>query len=112
MSNSQESRGIRIEWDDVPVWAKVVVFLGLGMTITFGFMSGVTETLVYKYSPSVPVSATKQIYPVHIMHGSLKYVTREDMEQLAFWYDHSKYAMIGFVATVLVLFPYRTRLPA
>jgi hypothetical protein len=109
MSNSQESGGIRIEFDNVPVWAKIVVFLGLGMTITFGFMSGVTETLVYNYSPSVPVSATKQIYPVHIMRGSLRYVKREDMEQLAFWEDHLKYGMIGLVAAILVLFPYRTR---
>ena len=74
-----------LSFDGLPIWRKLVVscavlsFFLIGSVITF------KEIRIYRESPTTPVTQLQQVYPLHVMHGSLRYVSRKEEEDLLFW---------------------------
>ena len=69
---------------DLPLWRRAVIVFAMVL-----FFIGSTpfdkELTIYTSAPSHPNAATRQIYPVHVNHGYLRYVTSDEAESLAKW---------------------------
>ena len=71
-------------------------------------MVTVQDVVIYYGAPSTSVPAKAQVYPVRVMHGSLRYVTANQQEKLVFWRDQmSGFVGVPFLAAVVALVPFR-----
>lgn len=74
-----------VNFGDLPMWRKVVIVCALTAFCFLGTMATKEEITIYSSAPSSPSPATKRIYPIYVMHGSLRYVTSDESEQAYFW---------------------------
>jgi hypothetical protein len=109
MSIIREFGSFRTNFEDMPVWAQLVVVLCVCAIVTILANIILMETSIYHSSPSVPMAASGQIYPVHVMRGFLRYVTRGELERLTFWNNKFQFGFIAAMAIYVILFAYRTR---
>lgn len=63
---------------DLPVWRKLLLSCCVGVWCFFGIKHFSQEIDIYASAPQTPVTETKQLYPVHVNHGYLRYVTKDD----------------------------------
>lgn len=70
---------------DLPMWRKVLIALAVGLFFWIGYSSFSKEAAIYASAPTAPMTATRQVSPVHVNHGYVRYVTPETAETLAFW---------------------------
>lgn len=83
--------GIQTTWDgrynlsDLPLWRKIAIGLALGLSFVIGGTTFSKESDIYVDAPGAPKAATRQVSPVHVNHGYLRYVTPESAKDLAFW---------------------------
>jgi hypothetical protein len=104
--------GERYDFSELPIWRKIVsvgaavAALVIGATLGASLPSKTIE--IYHDAPSAPVTATRQIYPVHVEGGYLRYVTKEQAEELDFL-QRTTGPSIGasLVTAALVLLTYR-----
>jgi hypothetical protein len=75
----------RFEWWDLPLWRKAVIVGAAILFFVSGSMPFDKESNIYVSAPGQPNTATRQIYPVHVNHGYLRYVSKEEAESLAKW---------------------------
>ena len=88
---------------DLPVWRKVVLLCCAGVWMFLGIRHFSLEADIYASAPNDPVIQTKQVYPVHVNHGYLRYVTKEQAEQWAFS-SRTTGPIIGVTALTMLLF--------
>ncbi len=81
----RERLGKQVAIRDLPTWRKVVVVCGLGICLFVGWMAAAKEIEIYASAPTHSVAAKGQVYEVHVMHGSIRYVTLQEREDLVFW---------------------------
>jgi hypothetical protein len=95
---------------DLPIWRKILLACAIGSFVFFGYRLFDKEADVYVSAPSVPVAETKQVYPVHVNHGYVRYLTQKEADDLDFWRKVTP-AIIApsLAAAVLLLATYRNR---
>ncbi len=73
-----------------------------GVWIFFGMRHFSQEADIYASAPNAPVVETKQVYPVHVNHGYVRYVTKERAEEWAFL-SRTTGPIIGATAVTMLL---------
>ena len=94
---------VQVNWFDLAIWRRVVLLACLAAFSYLGPMDGYLDLKIYKFDPEVPVPSSGQIYPVHVMHGHLRYVTQAELEQMRYWRDRAQLVGIPFVVAFLLL---------
>ena len=95
-------------FSDLPVWRKTIVLCAAGIFFFIGGTATFKEVKIYKTAPSAPVTATQQIYPVHVMHGFVKYVTHGEEESFVFWKESiGNLVGLPLIIAFVVLFTHR-----
>ena len=74
-----------LNFADLPAWRKLVIACSLAVFCFLGLMATQQEITIYKSAPASPSPATRRVYPVYVMHGSLRYVASEEFERAYFW---------------------------
>lgn len=69
---------------DLPAWRKLLLLCAALVWFSLGMWHLSTEADIYASAPQAPEIATRQVYPVHVNHGYLLYVTKEEAAQWAF----------------------------
>ena len=87
---------------DLPVWRKLVLLCCVGLWSFLGIRHFSEEANIYASAPEAPVTKTKQVYPVHVNHGYLRYVTKEKAEQWKFT-SSTTGPIIGVTALTMLL---------
>jgi hypothetical protein len=100
---------IQIQWSDLPVWRKIALLCCLGAFSYLGPIDAYEHFKIYTSAPDVPTPATGQTYPVRVMHGSLKYVTWREREEVSSWREKASMAGIPIVLAFLVLATFRQK---
>jgi hypothetical protein len=72
-------------FDVLPTWRKVAIVCCIGLAILTGVMSFNGEINSYGSAPSHPVVTTGQTFLVFVNHGSARYVTQREKDDLEFW---------------------------
>ncbi len=100
------------EFSELPVWRKVLIALAVGLFFFVGYTLFSKEAAIYSSAPDAPVAATRQVSPVQVNHGYLRYVTPETAENLAFWRQTTG-PSVGALALVIgaILLTFRGRQP-
>jgi len=75
----------RFTLSELPLWRKVLIALAVGLFLGIGYTGFSKEAEIYTSAPTAPITATRQVSPVHVNHGYVRYVTPEIAENLAFW---------------------------
>jgi hypothetical protein len=65
---------------DLPMWRKILLACAIGSFFFFGGKLFNKEADIYISAPSVPVAKTKQVYPVLVNHGYVRYLTRKEAD--------------------------------
>jgi hypothetical protein len=93
---------------DLPAWRKSVAFCALAIGCFLGAVPAVKETSIYQSASNAPAVAMGQTTAVYVMHGSLRYVTRKEADDLVFWREKVG-PLIGvpFVTAFVVLTMFR-----
>ena len=66
----------------------------------------------YGGDPDHPITATGQIYPVHVNHGYLRYAKKDEHGSLVFWEDElGSWIGLPFFAAVFLWLLYRPEQP-
>jgi hypothetical protein len=69
---------------DLPVWRKLGLFCCVGLWSFLGIRHFSEEANIYASAPEAPIAKTKQVYPVHVNRGYLRYVTKEKAQEWEF----------------------------
>lgn len=69
----------------LPTWRKIAIFCCIGLAVLSGALSFNREMNIYGASPDHPVAATGETFRVVVNHGSQRYVTQREKENLDFW---------------------------
>jgi hypothetical protein len=83
------------------VWRKIVIGVLLGLWLVLGGRLFNWEADIYVSAPHDPVAATRQTSPVHVNHGSLRFVTPKEAEDLSYWRNATS-TTIGISALTIV----------
>jgi hypothetical protein len=75
----------QFDWWDLPLWRQAVIVDAFILFFVPGYTLFEKESTIYVSAPTQPNMSAKRIYPVHVNHGSLRYVSREEAESLAQW---------------------------
>jgi hypothetical protein len=94
---------IQIQCSDLPIWRKIALICCLGAFSHLGPIGAYDDFNIYTSAPDVSTPATGQTYPVHVMHGSLEYVTWKEREEVFFWREKANLAGIPMVVAFLWL---------
>jgi hypothetical protein len=100
----------RIYFSELAIWRKILLICSLGVSCYIGSMATFEEVIVYSSAPKAPINKTNQIYPVHVMHGSVRYVGVEQRDRFFFWKNRAA-TLIGvpFLISALVLITSRKK---
>ena len=94
---------------DLPLWRKLCLILCGAVWLFIGCKHLSKEAGIYSAAPHAPITQTGQIYPVHVNHGNLRYVTIVEFENWEFWHDNAG-TVIGICALgmgMLIFLPFR-----
>jgi len=101
--------GQPVEFADLPLWRKTLIVLAMLSFFAFGGRLFNREVDIYVSAPSAANSATAEIYPVHVNHGYVRYLTRQEDADLAFWRAVTPAIVVGCIAGMaLVWVMYRS----
>lgn len=93
---------------DLPLWRKAVILCAVMVFFVPGGTLFNKEVGIYTSAPKNPNLTTKQVSPVHVNHGYLRYVTSEEAESLAKWRAIAPaLAVVGIAAIAIVMFTHR-----
>jgi hypothetical protein len=70
---------------DLPLWRKILLACAIGTFFFFGYRLFNKEADIYVSAPSTPVAGTRQVYPVLVNHGYVRYLTQKEADDLDFW---------------------------
>jgi hypothetical protein len=95
---------------DLPMWRKTLLACVIGLFCFSGGKLFNTETEIYTSAPSVPVVSTRQVYPVQVNHGYVRYLTQKEADDLDFWRRVTP-AIVGpsLAGAGLLILTYRNR---
>jgi hypothetical protein len=75
----------RFDISKFPTWRKVVIICGIATACLMGSAVVSRELDIYASAPKTPNTAVGQVFPVHVMHGYVRYLSGKDYEHLTFW---------------------------
>ena len=87
---------------DLPVWRRLVLLCCVGLWSFFGLRHFSQEADIYASAPETPVVKTKQVYPVRVNHGYLRYVTKQEADEWEFS-NNTTGPIIGVTALTILL---------
>lgn len=96
---------------DLPVWRKLLLGCIVGLWLLLGNRHVSKAADIYVSAPHTPVVETKQVYPVHVKGGYLRYVTKRDAEEWEYL-NTTTGPIIGVLALtmgLLLVFPSNPR---
>ncbi len=97
-----------IDFSALPLWRKAIGVVGLVTFVFLSFASLVREMNIWAAAAITPKPAVGQIYPLHWMHRSVRWVTAADRGSFIFWYsDMSPLIGVFFLLGFFSLFPLR-----
>jgi hypothetical protein len=100
--------GETYEWSEFPAWRKVLLFGCVALFFIIGYQLFSKETDIYTTAPSAPVVETKQVVPVRVNHGTRRYVTEKEAEQLKYLRDTvPSVVIVLLLGAVTILLTYR-----
>ena len=91
----------RVAWFNVPLWRKISLVCCLSAFLYLGQADGYEHIKIYYTAPSSPVGEQK--YPIDVMHGSLRYVTRNERQRALEYRERANFAGIPFVVAFVLL---------
>ena len=92
------------------MWRKTLLACAVAVFFFFGYRLFDKEADIYASAPNVPVARTKQVYPVHVNHGYVRYLTQKEADDLDFWRKVTPAIVAPSLAVAgLLLATYRTR---
>ena len=77
-----------VDFFALPTWRKLTAIAGLAAFFLLGFTVTIEEMNIWSLASKTPNSATGQLYELHWMHGSVRYVTATDQSKFRFWYSN------------------------
>jgi len=93
----------RVYLADLPMWRKILLACAIGSFFFFGGRLFNREADIYVSAPSTPLSSTKQVYPVLVNHGYVRYLTQKDADDLDFWRKMTPANVAPSLAAALLL---------
>ena len=97
-----------IDFFALPLWRKAIGVAGLVTFVLLSFASFIRETDIWAAGAMTPNSAAGQVYGLHWMHGSVRWVTAADRTSFQFWYsDMTSLIGVAFLVGFFSLFPLR-----
>jgi len=101
---------IHLNYSDLPWRAKVFVLGILTSFFALGLPAFVLDSSIYSSAPKSAVASTGQTHLVHVMHGSIRYVTAEEEERLFFWQEEvAPFVGVPVVAGLVMFFVAKAR---
>ena len=92
----------------MPRWRRVVAVVSAVVFFFLGSMATFQEIRTYESAPKEAVVQSGNIYRVQVMHGSIRYVTAKQAEQISLWRETlGSLVGIPFVIGAVVLFTFR-----
>ncbi len=88
---------------DLPVWRKILLMCCVGLWFFLGIRHFNQRAEIYASAPTSPVTKTKQVFPVYVNHGYLRYVTKEQAERWRFLEDTTGPVIGASAVTMLLL---------
>src|ERR1700740_223050 len=88
---------------DLPLWRHVLLLCCVGTWVIFGSRHFWKEIEIYPSTPHTQVANTKQVYPVPVNHGYLRYMTKEEAEAWEFSNSTTGPIFIGAAALAMRL---------
>jgi hypothetical protein len=95
---------------DLPLWRKLLIVSIIGLWLFLGIRHLSKEADIYVSAPHAPVIETKQVYPVHVNHGYLRYVTKREAENWGFL-STTTGPIVGVLALTMALVLVTVRYP-
>jgi len=77
--------GFEINLAELSMCRKTVITSALVLFFLSGSLITFKELRIYKTAPDKPVEKLQQVYPLHVMHGQVRYVTRQREDDFVFW---------------------------
>ena len=97
-----------IDISALPFWRKTVGVLGFGTFFVLSFSVFIREMDIWAGGAMTPNSGAGKVYPLHWMHGSVRWVTAADRNSFVFWYsDITSLIGIAFLIGFFSFFPLR-----
>lgn len=98
-----ELRGRRaVNLSAIPSWQKALV---AGCLVTWAFLGWhltATETSIYYNSSAQPNASTHRTIPIHVMHGSLRYISSEELENYRTAKDRAAWTGVPVIVLIAV----------
>lgn len=91
----------RIAWSDVPLWRKIAVVGCSSMFLYLGQGDAYEHVKIYCLAPSSPVGEQK--YPIDVMHGSVRYVTQNEVQRALEYRQRGNLAGIPFILAFVLM---------
>jgi hypothetical protein len=94
-----------LDLSSLSIWRKLSLLVCLVAVFAIGTMAGFLDISIYYSAPVHAAVYTQETHPVHVMHGSLRFVTDDKAQQLHFWREQvAPLIGIPFVAAFLIAF--------
>ena len=94
---------VKVNFSELPVWRKIMVILCFSLCCTMVLALDFEHMKIDSSAPAAPNKASGEIYLVRVMHGDVRYATKEDAASLRWWEEKFPLAGIAFITAVLVL---------
>jgi hypothetical protein len=75
----------QFDLENVPLWRKILLACAIGSFFFFGGKLFSKEADIYTSAPREPVASTKQVFPVLVNHGHVRYLAQKEADDLDFW---------------------------
>lgn len=95
--------GEPLEVADLPIWRKALIVCTFALLFVVGARLPGREADIYVSAPRVANPSTGQIYPVQVNHGYVRYLTRQQDADLAFWRAVSPAIIAAWIAGTALL---------
>ena len=78
---------MKVDFSALPMWRRIIAISCFAAFFLLGSAVMIQEMNIWSSALKTPNSATAQVYELHWMHGSVRYVTANDLDNFRFWYS-------------------------
>lgn len=95
-----------VDFSALPTGRKILAILGFATFFLLGSAVTISEMNIWASAAKIPNSTTGQVYALHWMHGSIRYVTATEGSNFRFW-NSNVAPLIGipFLIAFFSMFP-------
>jgi hypothetical protein len=93
----------RVDWSELSIWRRITLVACLAAFLYLGQGYGYEHIKIYYSAPDAPEPSIHKTVPVHVMHNSLKFVTKEEADRLEYWRNRDILVGVPFAVAFLTL---------